>query len=426
MLIRFLSIMYYPYAIAACVLLIVFSRKLFGAQSRKALICISCGIMFALTWRVVFGIGSKRYASIFIFLPVIALGYLSDQKKAILKTAFRITIIMLLLGASYYTFMQHNRYSMYTGSVAYTILNDCKKNFLSSCSILSFINKGTRVIYQTRINGICINDKVSSFPFSNLRLNINYWKYATDFTYFIVALPENQPPPKPEDVLLNTDQWKMIHASFLDNHKKKRAYAFKYSPSKDDISSFRIHEEIKNGSFEDVVKTTQFAYRLEPKNPDFYRTGEKKLYPAEWNILLDHYFSDGAKPEISCVSPGISGEYSLRLSSEKPIFIYNTHAIDLRQDVYLSFEAMIKKSSKLNVWLMTAGKQDQIHGCLHKKIAQIPFSPPFGSEEVHKFFFRLEPYNDGKNGWARIAFVLDYGEVVLDNVQLERKTEAAK
>lgn len=423
LLIRILSIMYLPYAIAAFVGIILFFKPIRDSQKRKVILCILAGVLFALTWRLAIGIGSKRYAALFIFFPIIVLGYLSRHGKGRAKNMIRGALCILLAYAAYHNFIMHNQYSTYTTSATYTIRKDHKNNPLSSCSLVSFLNKGVRVIYRTGLQGRCLDEKISTFPFSNLRLNLNLWKYATDYTYFLFTLPAHQPPPTPEDLLLAPDQWKPIHSSFVDNHKKKRAYIFKYRPPQNESDSFQFFSEVKNGSFEDVVKTTFFAYRLEPMNPDFYRTPPKKLYPAEWDIQQNR-FADGAKPEISIVTPGLSGDYAFRLSTNKSIYVYNPHAIDLRQDVYLSLEARAAQKSLLHIILITAGNKDQVYGHLYKEIAQIPFDHPSSSDDIRKFYFRLEPYNDGKNGWASIAFALDYGEVILDSIQLERKTGA--
>lgn len=420
----FLRIMNPTYAVAVFFVLPVLILQN-RPRWRKIFLCIFVIFLILMGWRLAVGIGSKRYAAIFIFPPAFVLGLLTSQAKSKLQKWFsRIVLVIVLAISGTRAFFYKNRYSAYTLAAASKIREDLQKYPGTQSKIVSFMNKGKRIGYWVKTENVIVNENVDGPPFYALRLNLNYWKYASDITYVIFQYPTEMPPPGPRELLLNDRQWEKIHESFVDNRLLKKAYVFRYLPERDDGDSFEPVAPLENGNVEKVSADIGFAKKLLPLNPEYYSHKESKLFPCDWNILLPGYFMPGSKPEISCTTNSLSGKYSLRLASEKSIFIYNSHAVNIADNVYLSFEAFANRESRLNIWMITASERDQITGCFHKKIAVVPLRAT-GPDGKSKYFFRLEPCADGKNRWARMAIELDHGEVILDNFQLVRKKEKA-
>ena len=345
---------------------------------------------------------------------------MAEARTRTQKWVIRIILVVLLSINSVRTFFHGNRYARYTFEAAQTISEDLKHYPGAEAKILSFLDRGSRIAYWANMEDLVVKENTEGPPFYTLRLNINYWKYAADVTYVIFTYPTDMPPPTPQDMLLKNHQWVKIHEAFIDNREIKKAYVFRYLPEKDEESSFETTSLLDNSDFEKVTSSIGFANLLMPMNPEFYSFEGNRVFPIDWNILPD-YFMPGAKPEISCVGNALAGKYSLRLASENNIFVYSSHAVNIADDVYFSFEAIPKKDSLLNVWMMSAGERDQVNGCFYKKVAVIPFSEVDGNNGKNKYFFRMEPCLDGQNKWSRMAVELEYGEVILDNFQLERR-----
>lgn len=394
-------------------------------RRKKIILLVLSVFLLFFAWRAATGIGTKRYAAVFIFVPVFSVGMLTAQTEdRALKWLARAGMVIMLAIAGIKVFVCYNRHSRHTIVAAREIRTDLKKRTGARAKIVSFIHKGTRIGFWSDIETEIVRDTPPEGPsVGALRLSLGYWKYAADVIYVICRYPVKKTPPGPCDMLLGMGEWEKIYEFFVDNRKTKKTYVFRYLPCRDDEAAFESVIPLENGDFERIATDIGFAKKLIPMNPEYYRRGGSRMFPCDWNVLFPGHFAPGADPEISCVPDALSGKYSLRLASKKSIFIYNSRAVDISGGVYLAFDAAAGKESRLDIWLITAERSDQINGCIHKKIAVIPFSPADAGKGKRRFLLRLEPCANGKNRWARIAIELDHGEVRLDNFQLVRKKE---
>ena len=418
------SIMTPTYTVGVFIVLLLFWWVDKNVRRKRIILLVSGVCLLFFAWRAAAGVGSKRYGSIFIFVPVFLLGMLTVQpENRTLKWLARAGLAILLVIAGTKVFICYNRYSRYTINAAHEIRADLKKRPGARAKIVSFMNKGTRIGFWSDIETEIIQEDHEEPSLDALRLSLNYWKYSADVIYVILRYPVNKTPPAPCDMLLRSEEWKKIYESFVDNRKTKKAYVFRYQPVRYDEAAFESVIQLENGDFEKVVSDIGFARKLMPLNPEYYSREGARVFPPDWNLLFPGHFEQGAAPEISCIPNALSGKYSLHLASEKSIFIYNSHAVDIAGGVFLAFDAAASKESLLHVWLITAERRDQVNGCIYKRIAVIPFSQEDVEKGKRRFFLRLEPSANGKNRWARIAVELEHGEVKLDNFQLVRKKE---
>ncbi len=423
------KVLHEPIAIASLVA-IAFTLYLNWKNRSPFFIYISVTILLMIAWRVTIQIISSRYAAALIYPAVILVVYMF---YVVIPLCGKIPYLNKI-PAKYYPWMSR---ALLVGILVPCIVKDFRFNYHAgfiqkSAQVikldarnyaypgsLNFCGESNRMEYYSGIDSIILSYTGSQIaPQEDINKYVNAYSYKYDVIYVVCnELTENslKAPGKGD--------WEFLSSHYKNNRKKLRFSVYRYIvPASEPYRKIDIAELndypspqslIQNGGFEQaspIIDDKPIRPQKQMGLPFFQK--DDLLWPDHWSINGAAGFSASSSAEVEISENSITGKYSLRLSAENLISIFETR-LNPVGNYWVSVLVRGKVDARLALGIYVYSKGSEYLGLRFLRRLDVP------TEDVYLYRIPITPEDIGPGNKFRICFMLRHGEIFLDEVALE-------
>jgi hypothetical protein len=233
---------------------------------------------------------------------------------------------------------------------------------------------------------------------------------------------------------MSQEEWQFISAKYQNRHKKRQLFVYRYTPRKKiDVQTHKLQiipqntkkNLLKNGDFEqyypedaqELKEIRKFFRDMNLASP----FSENSLFPAFWNPAWCPAYLPGHNGEIKLIDHHpIDGKYSLSVKSSSLIgFCYNVIQQANNTSYRLKYLVKTKKNTVFYWAAHLYDKKGAYQGI--QNFTYFKLEP----EQLYSIEMTIPSEALPPYGTFLLIFQLERGELLLDNVSLE-KIEAAK
>ena len=301
------------------------------------------GLVAAFSWRMLMHITGSRYFGVMV-LPAVFLAFIVVWYPPVLKKMRFFLFAALIATCLIRDFWQNSPEERNLIKLFHTVKSDATK--YPSKLILSFTESGVR---ETFYIGLPVYGVDRPVPHEQLLKNIrnNHTVFDGDFdaVYFILEARKKQTPP--EDIL--PKNFTLVGKSFVDRHRKKALYIYRYLPGKTQNSKVE-GELLPNGDF---AATGSKIDESVTRRAVLFQNNET-LLPEKWRIyhsLLNRSYAYASVVKTS------SGN-ALHLKADNYIAVFSPE-FELDDDRTLNFQIDAQSDCALQISQTFTDKQNR-------------------------------------------------------------------
>lgn len=421
--VKFSRILYEPLAVTVLVA-IVLAFYLNWRKWDRLFLIIAGSIAFMIAWRMGIGILSARYASILIYPTVILVAYLFYRVTEL----FPKIPYLCRIPEKYYPWISR---ALLAGMLVPCIIKDLRFNhyadfILQSCRIikadtanyqypviLDLAGETRRLEYYSGVESQTAHG--SAVP-KDIEKAVGAYRFLHDVIYVVV----NERPG--EGIALDGDgKWELISSKFKNNRKRLKFNVYRYAPSPGDKLRRQAGPEprsapefpVSNGDFEKgslIPPDNLYIRRFRNKGIPFFREA-CFLFPDDWSLVGAPGFEEDCDGEVELSANAIAGTYSLRMSADTRISI--GHA-DIHRAQSAQLECLVRGAPG-SIFAVAVDAYNPDGGFLGFKIIK---KFRIFSGEVYQYRMPVIPEDASYFDQFRLYFVLESGEIYLDNISL--------
>lgn len=424
--VKFSRVLYEPLSITVLIA-IVLAFYLNWRKWNRLFWIITGAISFMILWRFGIKIISTRYGAILIYPTIILVAYLFYRVTEVFKKI----PYLCQIPEKYYPWISRG---LLIGIIVPCIIKDFRFNYYADFILKS--NKVIKADFQHYSNAVIFDFggesrrmayysglKVINFDSEGITLQNNIEKQIKikQFLYDVIYVIVNENPQ--DQITINlAGSWELISSNFKNNRKKLKFNVYRYTPptffkkiTEEELLQRKSSEFlVSNGDFEKftVIKPDNKYLERFKKNELTFFSQEFKL-PNSWNIFGTLGFEKGSNAEIEASNKAISGDYSLRMASDKNISCFQASPT-IASNHQLEFVIKGKPDSQFAIAMHQYNAQDKYTGF------KILYELKIFSNDIYSYQFPIASNDFSPNTTKfRLCFVLHYGEIFIDEVSLK-------
>lgn len=431
-----------PYAVIAVtgLFILLLQRKV---KWNYLSLTILGAILFMLGWRLGILIVSSRYAAILIYPVIIFSVYFCFQISSSLAKISHLpewgrkylpyALVTLLFCISCIKIFHLNPYRNYLQEISLAVKNDSRK--YPDVFLLSETGNTKRYQYYTGIETIPLPelDYPKHIPDPlKLKQTLYHYSFRNGVFYVFIESKSSLGHFSAKDLELTDKEWMLFDEKFQNRHKNRKLLVYKYMPSrKIQFKQKKItsipqpvgKNFLANGNFEQfhqenaqgLINIKKFFQNNIQGSPII----EGARFPLYWNPTYCPGYLPGHNGKITLMEiDPIDGKYSLSVSSNTLIGFFSEF-LTPSSDYLLKFLIKGKKNTSFywGMHLYNDRKEYQKTRDLNRIRLE--------SNELYEIEITISAAAFHPYPFFTLVFQLEHGELLLDNVSLE-KIEVAK
>ena len=432
-----------PYAIVAFFAFFLF-LAVWRIKRNYLFWVITLSVCFMMLWRVCILIVSSRYSAALIYPVLILSGYACFKIDVFLEKIPQISprirriipyfLLAILFFVSLGKIFHLNPYrSSYLE--LYTMIKEDARKFPEKILLCDDYNAAKRAQYYVSADAFSCPEL--DFPKHRFDKN-TFQKVLLDYSfispvvYFFLDLSSSSQEITPKELSLQPKEWKLLARKYLNRHKKREIFVYRYTPERkletkirllQNGSDTKIKSQLLNGDFENFYspgsrELTEMKKAFKDMNIELI-SKDKIFFPVSWGPIWTPSFLPNTKVAISLSSEqALTGKYSLLIKTDSPVGLVHTLQKQ-KADYKLQFLVRAKRKTVFS-WGVYLYDEHGTHQRT-RQLKRLTFIP----NQIHQVEIIIPENAFTPYSTFLIFFQLEHGELLLDNVSLE-KIEAAK